>query len=79
MLFSKSELAHETSDNSFKIVVLVFPRISNHTDFEPLNASSHSLQADLVILPVSKSVIADLQILRDSSWIQAIKSISLWR
>ncbi|MDO6459225.1 cobyric acid synthase [Granulosicoccaceae sp. 1_MG-2023] len=61
------------------VVVPVLPRISNHTDFEPLALRDDvNLQyvrrgeakppADLVILPGSKSVRADLQFLRDDGW-----------
>lgn len=68
---------------SFKVIVPVYPRISNHTDFDPLRLHPQiDLQfigleqeipdADLIILPGSKSVIDDLQALVDSGWQQAI-------
>ncbi len=62
-----------------KIVVPAIPRISNHTDFDPLRLHPQvELQfitrgqtpppADLVILPGSKSVTADLNWLRQQGW-----------
>jgi adenosylcobyric acid synthase len=62
-----------------RVVVPVLPRISNHTDFEPLahhpqvelryiDAATPPPPADLVILPGSKSVRADLEWLRAHTW-----------
>lgn len=62
-----------------KIVIPVVPRISNHTDFEPLalrpdvdlcyvRGGEQIPNADLLILPGTKSVIADLNWLRDEGW-----------
>jgi adenosylcobyric acid synthase len=63
-----------------KIAVPIYPRISNFDDFDPLNAEPDvELQmiepgralpgdADLVILPGSKSTIADLRFLRGTGW-----------
>ena len=62
-----------------RVVVPVVPRISNHTDFEPLaahpqvelryiDATTPPPPADLVILPGSKSVRADLAWLRERGW-----------
>ncbi|OMH25862.1 cobyric acid synthase [Motiliproteus sp. MSK22-1] len=66
-----------------KVVVPVFPRISNHTDFDPLRLNPQvDIQfigpgqaipaADLIILPGSKSVAADLEWLRTQGWESAI-------
>ncbi|MCO7612155.1 cobyric acid synthase [Pseudomonas chlororaphis] len=66
-----------------KVVVPVLPRISNHTDFDPLRLHPQvDLQfigpgqaipaADLIILPGSKSVRGDLAFLRANGWEQAI-------
>jgi adenosylcobyric acid synthase len=75
------------------VLVLVYPRISNHTDFDPLRLHPHidfhyvSMQtmahlphgssnwpaADLVILPGSKNVRADLAFLREQGWDVALK------
>ncbi|WP_440996328.1 cobyric acid synthase [Arhodomonas sp. SL1] len=62
-----------------RVVVPALPRISNHTDLDPLRLHPQvSVQlvgpeetpppADLVILPGSKSVRADLDWLRDQGW-----------
>ncbi|HVS78001.1 MAG TPA: cobyric acid synthase, partial [Steroidobacteraceae bacterium] len=62
-----------------RVVVPVLPRISNHTDFEPLahhpqvelryiGPATQPPPADLVILPGSKSVRADLEWLRAGGW-----------
>ncbi|MGN2412000.1 cobyric acid synthase [Pseudomonas syringae] len=65
------------------VVVPVLPRISNHTDFDPLRLHPQvNLQfigpgqpipaADLIILPGSKSVRSDLTYLRANGWDTAI-------
>ncbi len=67
-----------------KVVVPVLPRISNHTDFDPLRLHPQvELRfvgpgqpippADLIILPGSKSVRADLAHLREQGWEEAIQ------
>ena len=69
---------------NFRIVVPVFPRISNHTDFDALRAHPDiDLQfigpgqlippADLIILPGSKNTRADLDWLQKQGWDSAIK------
>ncbi|MCO1920222.1 cobyric acid synthase [Pseudomonas aeruginosa] len=66
-----------------KVVVPVLPRISNHTDFDPLRlhpqvelsfvGPGQALpSADLIVLPGSKSVRADLAALRERGWDEAI-------
>lgn len=66
-----------------RVVVPVFTRISNHTDFDALRLHPQvDLQyvgpdgdkppADLIILPGSKNVRRDLQWLRDNGWDEAI-------
>ncbi|AZF48920.1 cobyric acid synthase [Pseudomonas sp. R2-7-07] len=65
------------------VVVPVLPRISNHTDFDPLRLHPQvNLQfvgpgqpipaADLIILPGSKSVRSDLAYLRAHGWDTAV-------
>jgi adenosylcobyric acid synthase len=65
------------------VVVPVLPRISNHTDFDPLRLHPQvNLQfigpgqpipaADLIILPGSKSVRSDLAYLRANGWDTAV-------
>ncbi len=69
---------------SLKVAVPVLPRISNHTDFDPLRLHPQVQltfvgpgqplpAADLVILPGSKSVRADLAFLRAQGWDAAIE------
>lgn len=81
----------QPKQSKLKVLVLVYPRISNHTDFDPLrlnpliefsyaslqNADPVSVQglpdADLIILPGSKNVRADLDFIREQGWDIAIK------
>jgi len=72
------------SEGALKVIVPVLPRISNHTDFDPLR---HHPQvdlryvgpgevpppADLVILPGSKSVRSDLDWLRRNGWLEYLE------
>jgi adenosylcobyric acid synthase len=71
------------TDHGFRIAVPVYPRISNHTDIEPLRlhpgvelflvGPGDALPAcDLVILPGSKNVRADLEFLRAQGWADAV-------
>jgi adenosylcobyric acid synthase len=66
-----------------RVIVPVLPRISNHTDFDPLRLHPQVAlryvgpgepipPCDLIILPGSKSVRADLAWLRAQAWEQAI-------
>jgi adenosylcobyric acid synthase len=68
-----------TAAGALRVAVPVLPRISNHTDFDPLRLHPQveliyvgpgetPPPADLVILPGSKSVRADLAWLRESGW-----------
>ncbi|OEC34986.1 adenosylcobyric acid synthase (glutamine-hydrolysing) [Pseudomonas cuatrocienegasensis] len=70
-------------DTPLRVVVPVLPRISNHTDFDPLRLHPQVQltfvgpgqaipSADLIILPGSKSVRADLAYLRSQGWEAAI-------
>ncbi len=67
-----------------RVIVPALPRISNHTDFDPLRLHPQvDLQyvgpardipgADLIILPGSKSVRADLAWLRANGWERALQ------
>jgi len=74
------------ADGEIKIAVPRLPRIANFDDFDPLRAEpdvrvelvepGHPLpaDADLVLLPGSKSTIGDLQALRDAGWDIDIKA-----
>lgn len=68
----------------FRIIVPALPRISNHTDFDPLRLNpqidlrfvgpgQQIPPADLIILPGSKSVCADLAWLRRHGWEEVIR------
>ncbi|QQX82608.1 cobyric acid synthase [Shewanella sp. KX20019] len=82
----------KNAQTKLKVLVLVLPRISNHTDFDPLRLNPQidfnyvSLQtqaqsqdasntthvslppADLIIIPGSKNVRADLDFIRQQGW-----------
>ncbi|MBA4710349.1 cobyric acid synthase [Aquitalea aquatica] len=71
------------AQQTLRVVVPVLPRISNHTDFDPLRLHPQVElllvkpgqplpPADLIILPGSKSVRADLASLRAAGWEAAI-------
>ncbi|HSC83237.1 MAG TPA: cobyric acid synthase, partial [Pseudomonas sp.] len=73
----------QKGEELLKVVVPVLPRISNHTDFDPLRLHPQvDLKfigpgqaippADLIILPGSKSVRADLAHVREQGWDAAI-------
>jgi len=73
----------DKAEQVLNVVVPVLPRISNHTDFDPLRLHPQvDLQfigpgqaipaADLIILPGSKSVRSDLAYLRQQGWDTAI-------
>jgi adenosylcobyric acid synthase len=70
--------------DALRVVVPVLPRISNHTDFDVLRLHPQVEliyvgqgqavpAADLIILPGSKNVRADLQWLRDNGWQAALQ------
>ncbi|WP_019627057.1 cobyric acid synthase [Thioalkalivibrio sp. ALJT] len=78
------EAVPEKATDALKVVVPALPRISNHTDFDPLRlhpavdlrfvGPGESLQpADLVILPGSKAVRSDLAWLRAQGWDAALE------
>jgi adenosylcobyric acid synthase len=67
------------SDARLRIAVAVYPRISNHTDFDALRLhpqvalefvgpGAHFPSCDLIVLPGSKSVAGDLAFLRAQGW-----------
>lgn len=74
----------EKAENVLNVIVPVMPRISNHTDLDPLRLHPNvNLQfigpdspippADLIILPGSKHVSADLRWLEQQGWPAAIQ------
>jgi adenosylcobyric acid synthase len=71
-------------DGKFRVVVPSYPRMSNHTDFDPLRAHPDvDLRfvrdgepipgADLIVLPGSKNTRADLAWLQRQGWSEAIR------
>jgi adenosylcobyric acid synthase len=77
-------LQSDKNDRVLKVVVPMYPRASNHTDFdvmrmhpqvdcEFLRDASQFDAADLIILPGSKSVRGDLDWLREQGWDQKIE------
>ena len=73
----------QASSDALRVIIPVLPRVSNHTDFDALRAHPQvDVQlvgpgqpipsADLIILPGSKSVQADLAWLRANGWEVAI-------
>ena len=67
-----------------RVIAPVFPRISNHTDFDVLRAHPQvdftfvgpggtRPRCDLIVLPGSKSVQADLDWLRREGWVEEIR------
>ncbi len=78
-MLPSAKAALTTRERRLRIVVPALPRISNHTDFDPLRAhpqvdfryvrANEPLPAsDLVVLPGSKSVQRDLSWLRENGW-----------
>lgn len=73
------QILDPSSEYKFRVIVPVVPRISNHTDFDPLrlhpdvdfryiNVGDPVPPADLIILPGSKSVRSDLGFLVQNGW-----------
>jgi len=73
----------EAGEGMFRVAVPVYPRISNHTDLDPLRlhprvevrfvGPAEPLPgADLVVLPGSKNVRADLDFLTAQRWASAL-------
>lgn len=73
----------ENEDQQLRVVVPVLPRISNHTDFDVLrlhplvdlqfvSLEQECSNADLIVLPGSKNVRSDLQMLLDNGWQERI-------
>jgi adenosylcobyric acid synthase len=82
-LDAEDALPEAGSGEGFRVAVPVYPRISNHTDFDALRLhpgvevilvgpGQPLPAADLVILPGSKHVRADLEFLRAQGWAGAL-------
>ena len=79
-----TRFAGNWSEERFRVAVPLLPHISNHTDFDPLRhhpgvalrfvAEGEAISpADLIVLPGSKNVRADLDWLRAKGWEEAIR------
>ena len=77
------ESAPDFRDAAFRVVVPVYPRISNHTDLDVLRCQPGIAvrfvgpgeplpAADLIVLPGSKNVRADLAFLESQGWADAV-------
>lgn len=80
----QSEQGEKMDGQRLRVIAPVFPRISNHTDFDALRVhpqvefgfigpGSRIPRADLIILPGSKNVQADLDWLMREGWATEIK------
>jgi adenosylcobyric acid synthase len=80
---ARDVVAPAQTGTRLRVIVPVTPRISNHTDFDPLRMHSQVNfrfvgpeevipPADLIILPGSKAVRADLAFLHAQGWDKAI-------
>ena len=80
----QAEQSEKTDGERLRVIAPVFPRISNHTDFDVLRAhpqvefsfigpGMRIPRADLIVLPGSKSVQADLLWLEREGWVQEIR------
>jgi adenosylcobyric acid synthase len=76
--------AVDRRDGKFRVVVPSTPRMSNHTDFDPLRAhpdvdlrfvreGEAAPEADLIVLPGSKNTRADLAWLQQQGWPERIR------
>jgi adenosylcobyric acid synthase len=79
----KSADSKSGTDHVFRAAVAVYPRISNHTDFDALRLhpgveliwvgpGERMPAADLIALPGSKNVRADLEFLKAQGWADAV-------
>jgi len=79
----RDRVAAALAAQRLRVIVPVIPRISNHTDFDPLRMHAQVdfrfvgpgepiPAVDLIVLPGSKSVRADLAFLRAHGWDKAI-------
>lgn len=80
---TRDAFPEKRANSTLRVIAPVLPRISNHTDFDVLRLHPQVdfrfigpgepiPPADLIILPGSKSVCADLEFLRHQGWEAAI-------
>lgn len=84
---TKEQLDYTDKNRKLDIAVIMLGKISNHTDFEPLAMEKHCLvrpvhsadelsTPDLIILPGSKSVAADLEELKQNGLFEKILALA---
>lgn len=84
---TKEQLDYTDKNRKLDIAVIMLGKISNHTDFEPLALEKHCLvrpvhsaneldTPDLIILPGSKSVAADLEELKQNGLFEKILALA---
>jgi adenosylcobyric acid synthase len=83
----ETKSSQSSNQNSYHVAVPVIRRIANFDDLDPLSQDPSfrvtlvkpgeplPLDADLVLLPGSKSTIADLQFLREQGWDQDLMTL----
>jgi adenosylcobyric acid synthase len=80
----RPQQAEKTEGERLRVIAPALPRISNHTDFDPLRAhpqvdfafvgpGGRIPRADLIVLPGSKNVRADLEWLTREGWVAEIE------
>lgn len=83
----RKQVDYTDKNRELDIAVIMLDKISNHTDFEPLALEKHCLvrpvysvddigTPDLIILPGSKSVVADLEKLKQNSLFEKILALA---
>lgn len=83
---TREQLDYTDKNRKLNIAVIMLGKISNHTDFEPLALEKHCLvrpvysandlgTPDLIILPGSKSVVADLEELKQNGLFDKILAL----
>lgn len=81
------QLDYTDKNRKLDITVIMLGKISNHTDFEPLALEKHCLvrpvysvdnmgTPDLIILPGTKSVVADLEALKENGLFDKILALA---
>ncbi|MGN7612037.1 cobyric acid synthase [Magnetococcales bacterium HHB-1] len=81
--FSTEKASSHHNRQKLHIAIFRLPRLSNHTDFDPLRIDPQVKltwietgdpfpKADLIILPGSKSVASDLAWIRENQWVEPL-------
>ncbi len=84
---TKEQIDYTDKNRKLDITIIMLGKISNHTDFEPLALEEHCHvrpvyspddmgTPDLIILPGTKSVVADLEALKENGLFDAILAMA---